>query len=83
MIKLLDYVVVYFYVLLFQVYKVAGCMRNFTLYGYKQIIIMTVPVWIGTFAKYFCIFLFAPFLAVHPVRRIKMFFACNMYHHNK
>jgi hypothetical protein len=43
---------------------------------------MSMPVGVGTLAKHLIIFFSAPFLTVHPVSGIKMFFARYMYHHN-
>jgi futalosine hydrolase len=55
---------------------------NIALYGYKQIVVVAMPVGVGAFAENFGIFLCAPLLAVHPVGGVKVFPARNMYHHN-
>src|SRR5882757_11479830 len=82
MVKLFNNIIINDGFQLFQIYQVARCVCNFAFNGYKQVVIMPMPVGIGAFAKYFVIFFSAPFLTVHPVSGIKMFLARYVYHHN-
>src|ERR1700761_2317280 len=82
MVELFDHVIVYDNFKLFKVYQIARGMSNLALYCYKKVIVMAVPVRVGTFAKHLIVFLCAPFLTIHSMSGIKMLFARNIYHHN-
>src|SRR5688572_13864944 len=65
---------------MFQVNDKTGNRIRFTFYRYVKLVIMTMPVRIGTFAKNVKILFVAPFRPEQFMSGIKMFLTGNKYH---